>query len=75
MSSAKVDLIQPTYSMKEKTIQTQGPLGGSVVEHLPSAQVMILESWDRVPHQAPHREPASPSAYVSPSLSVSLMSK
>ena len=41
----------------------------------PLAQVMILESWDQVPHQAPHREPASPSAYVSASLGVSLMNK
>ena len=30
---------------------------------------------DRVPHQAPHREPASPSACVSASLYVSLMNK
>ena len=43
----------------------------SVVEHLPLAQGMILGSWDGVPHWAPHREPASPSAYVS----VSLMNK
>ena len=28
--------------------------------------------WDRVPHQAPCGEPASPSAYVSASLSVYL---
>ena len=49
-------------------------LGGSVVEHLPSAQGMILESQDQVPHQAPHEGPASPSAYVSVS-SVSLMNK
>ena len=46
-------------------------LGGSVVEHLPSAQGVIPESWDRVLHQAPHGKPASPSAYVSASLSVS----
>ena len=26
-----------------------GCLGGSVVERLPSAQVVILRSWDRVP--------------------------
>ena len=52
-----------------------GHLGGSVVEHLPLAQVVIPGSWDRVPHQAPHREPAYPSAYISASLSVSLMSK
>ena len=32
-------------------------------------------SWDQVLHQAPLREPASPSAYVSLSLSVFLMNK
>ena len=52
-----------------------GHLGGSVVEHLPSTQGVILESRDQVPHQVSLREPASPSAYVSPSLSVSLMNK
>ena len=30
-----------------------GCLGGSVVKHLPSVQVMIPVSWDRAPHQAP----------------------
>ena len=50
-------------------------LDGSVVEHLPLAQGMILGSWDRAPYQAPHREPAPPSAYISASLSVSLMNK
>ena len=34
------------------------------------AQYVIPESWDRVLHQASHREPASPSAYVSASLSL-----
>ena len=58
-----------------ETVVPQGRLSGSVVEHLPLAQVMILRSQDRVPHQAPHREPDFPSAYVSDSLSVSLMSK
>ena len=38
-------------------------------------QGMILESRDPVPHQAPCKEPASPSAYVSASLCVSLMNK
>ena len=52
-----------------------GHLGGSVVECLPLAQVMIPGSWDGVLHRAPCREPASPSAYVSASLSVSLMNK
>ena len=52
-----------------------GDLDGSVVEHMPLAQVVILGSWDRVLHQAPNREPASPPAYVFASLSVSLMNK
>ena len=54
-----------------KEIESARHLGGSVVEHLPLAQVMIPGSWDRVPHQAPRREPASPSAYVSASLCLS----
>ena len=36
------------------------PGWGSAVEHLPSAQGVIPGSWDRVPHQAPCMEPASP---------------
>ena len=39
------------------------------------AQGVILGSRDRVPHQASCIEPASPSACVSGSLSVSLMNK
>ena len=44
---------------------------------LPSAQGMILEAQDRVPHQAPYiqEEPASLSACVSAPLSLSLMNK
>ena len=42
------------------------------IERLPSTQGMILESRDRVPHRAPCMEPASPSAYVSAFLSLSL---
>ena len=57
--------------MHYKILRLLGHLGGSVVEHLPSAQVLMAESWDGVRHQASHREPASPSAYVS----VSLMNK
>ena len=38
----------------------------------PSAQGVILETWDRVPRQAPCMEPASPSACVSASLSLSV---
>ena len=37
-----------------------GHLDGSLVQHLPSAQVIILGSWDRVLLRAPRREPASP---------------
>ena len=53
----------------------EGHLGGSVVECLALAQGMIPGSWDQVPQQAPCGEPASLSAYVSASLSVSLMNK
>ena len=37
----------------------------------PSAQGVILETQDQVPRQAPCMEPASPSACVSASLSIS----
>ena len=47
------DLLIPTLQENIK-----GHLGGSVVEHLPLAQVMIPVSWDRVPSQDSH------SAYV-----------
>ena len=46
-------------------IKELGHPGGSVVEHLPLAQVMVLESWDGVLYWAPHREPASPSVCLS----------
>ena len=49
-----------------------GHLGGSMVERPPLAQGVILESWDRVLHQASCVEPAFPSACVSASLSLSL---
>ena len=52
-------------------MQSQGHLGGSVIEHLPSAQGMILGSWDRDLHWAPCRKPVSPLACVSTSLCVS----
>ena len=52
-----------------------GHLGGSVVEGLALAQVVILGFWDRGLNQAPQREPASPCAYVFASLSMSLMNK
>ena len=38
----------------------------------PAVQGMILETRDPVPHQAPCMEPASPSACVSASLSLSV---
>ena len=57
---------------KKKKRKKEGRLGGSAVEHLPLAQSMILEFWDRVQPQAPCMEPASPIAYVSASLSLSL---
>ena len=53
----------------------EGCLGGSVVDLSGLAQVMIPGSWDQVFHQASLREPALPSAYVSASLSASLMNK
>ena len=46
-----------------------------MVECLPLVQGVILESRDPDPHPGPPEEPASPSAYVSASLFVSLMSK
>ena len=46
-----------------------------MVEHLPLAQGVIPEFWDRIPHQAPLEELAFLSAYVSVSLSVSLINK
>ena len=52
-----------------------GDLGGSVVDPLSLARVMILGSWDYIPHKAPHREPAFPSAYVFASLSVPFINK
>ena len=58
-----------------KDFRGSGRVGGSAVEHLPSAWAMILGSQDRVPHWAPCKESASPSAYVSTYFSASLMNK
>ena len=52
--------------------ELEGHLGGSAVEHLPLAHVVIPESQDQVLHWAPRWEPASPSVCVSASLSVCL---
>ena len=59
---------------KKKYYGQPGWLSGLVQ---PSAQGLILETQDQVPHRAPCMEPASPSACVSAplSLSVSLMNK
>ena len=46
-----------------------GSLGRLSGLALPSARGVILESWDRVPRQAPCMEPAFPSPCVSASLS------
>ena len=51
-------------------VRNEGWLGGSVVGHLPLAQVMILGSWDWVLDVASSREPGSPFAYVSVSVCV-----
>ena len=54
-----------------------GSLGGAAVWRLPLAQGAILETRDQIPHRAPCLEPASPSAYVSASISlcVTIMNK
>ena len=52
-----------------------GSLGGSEVWRLPLAQGAILEPRDRVLRRAPGMEPASPSAFVSASLSMSIINK
>ena len=46
-----------------------------MVDRLPSAQGVILGSWDPVLHGTPCREPASSSVCVSASLCVPLMNK
>ena len=55
----------------QSKLHEEGSPGGSAVEHLPSAQAVTLGFWDWVLCRAPHVEPASPSAWVSASLSVS----
>ena len=51
-----------------------GRLSGSAVEHLLSAQVVILGFWDQVQPQVPCREPASPSLSLPLCVCVSLLS-
>ena len=64
----------PFFQLKIKK-KKRGCPGGSAVECLLLALGVILESWDGVPCQASYMEPASPSAYISASLRVSLMNK
>ena len=45
--------------------------GNWVVEHLPLVQGVIPGSWDQVPHQAPCKEPTSPSMSLPLSLCLS----
>ena len=68
-------MLLPILKINIKKSRQQGCLGGSAVEHLLSAQGVIPESWDPVPHGAPSRESVSPSVCVSASLSVSLMNE
>ena len=70
MTSTMTDFIFSLSEVCMLIVKNVGRLGGSVVEHLPLAQGMILESWDRVPHWAPCVQPASPSACVSASVCV-----
>ena len=63
--------LEKKMSKQNTKLAKEGRLGSSAVEHLPSAQGMILESQNQVPHWAPCMESASPSAYMSASLCVS----
>ena len=56
--------LTPCTKIDSKWMKDLGRLSGSAVECLPLAQSVILESWDRVPHPASCKKPASPSAYV-----------
>ena len=64
--------LQVIIGVKYDSEGQPGWLSGS---EAPSAQGMILETRDRVPRRGPWMEPASPSACVSASLPLSLMSK
>ena len=64
-------LLQSICSGSYQDIEQEGHLGGSAVEHLPLAQGVILDSQVRVPHQALCMQPASLSACVSASISLS----
>ena len=73
---AQVVLLRiPHQVRKVKNNFSRGLLGGLVVERLPLAWGVILGSWDPLLQWAPCREPASLSAYVSASLSLTLVNK
>ena len=57
--------------MVSQKTQEWGCLGGSVVERLPLAQGVVLESPEQVPHRTPCTDSASPSDCVSVSLCLS----
>ena len=56
-AKSKQKTITKKYTFSFFNRNLKGHLAGSMVEHLPLAQVMIPGSWDGVLHQAPHREP------------------
>ena len=56
---------QDTFAITQTRSTDSGQLRWLSGLALPSAQGLILETWDRVPCRAPRMEPASPSACVS----------
>ena len=69
--NAKV-VLREKLTMIKSTLRNeifQGCLDGSAVERLPLAQGVIPEYQDQVPYRASCMELASPSAYVSASVS------
>ena len=75
--SKRADLLLCPFHNKITVLKKKSweRLGGSGFERLLSAQRVILESRDQVLHPAPCMKPASPSACVSASLSMSIMNK
>ena len=66
-------------NFRRKNWQKLGSLGGAVVWRLPLAQGVILETRDRIPHQAPGARslllPLPMSLPLSLSLSVTIINK
>ena len=65
-------LKEPNWRSPDLKMVLQGQPGWLSGLVPPSAQGVILETRNRVPHRAPCTEPASPSAYVPASLSLSV---